>query len=480
MSIAVVLAGLNTLRPMAPSMVLFGFAFLLVLLPRKWSSVAGSGIGLLAVLASLAAAVLFAGAKSPDRSDLLFDPLVKSMPWWMAAVIPTTIGCLQRSTSPNRGFAVAGILLTAGSVGFIAASKTLSVLLAASATALIGAATIPLASSTAGSVSAIETFRHAVRTMLGVLLIWVLFITGIALLLWADPRFELNTPTTSRNAATAIGSLLATIALFSLIGWAPLSSWMQGGSLGVHLATTTMLSVVGTVAYVKLARFVYVPSIAPIVWAWAMGSIFVNIVGLLTAGQLDRTVARQLGLLSSIAIAFLTFAEGDVRSPFSLSAMMVLVFVTIVGAGAAAALQACELSAGGALGNPDGIRSIAAKSSLYLWAGLPLSLGFWGLKLAFSSALVPGTGSGMRQATLLASVIGLLVGGFALLRGWNTLRTRPALPRMEEDCRWLVAAGLFASAIVAFAGLWPQPLAAWMQSALENLRVETTAAPLKS
>jgi len=480
MSLAVMLAGLNTLRPMAPGLTLLAFAFVLVLLPRNWSSVAGSGIGLLGVLASLAAAVLFAGVKSPERSDLLYDALAKSMPWWMAGVIPTTIGCLQRSTSPNRGFAVAGILSAAGAVCFMAASKTLSVLLAASATALIGAATIPLASSTAGSVGAIETFRHAARTMLSVLLIWVILAVGIALLLWTDPRFDLKAPTTNRNSATAIGSLLATIALFSLIGWAPLSSWMRGGSLGVQLATTTMLRVAGMVAYVKLAQFVHVPSIAPIVWAWAMGAIFVNIIGLLAAGYLDRTVARQLQSLSSIAIAFLTFADGDVRSPFFLSAMMVLVFVTIVGAGAAAALQACEISVGGALGSPDGIRSIAVKSSLYLLAGLPLSFGFWGLKLAFSSALESGSGSGMRQATFFASVVGLIVGGFALLRRWNALKTRPALPRMEEDCRWLVAAGLFASAIVAVAGLWPQPMASWMQSALENLSVETTAAPLKS
>src|SRR5688500_5472551 len=55
MSFAVLLAGLNTLRPMAPGLTLFAFALVLVLLPRKWSSVAGSGIGLLAVVSSLAA-----------------------------------------------------------------------------------------------------------------------------------------------------------------------------------------------------------------------------------------------------------------------------------------------------------------------------------------------------------------------------------------------------------------------------------------
>jgi len=477
MSVQLLFVGLQSLKPMAPAVVFLGFALLLVALPRRASAPFGSAIGLVAAFS--AALVLLTAAKIDRRGvgDLDFSPLAQCTPWWFVIVAPTIIGCLHRSNSLNRGMAVGGLLLAGGALCFAAAAGSVPLLLLALMVALVGTCAVPLAAASEDSFSANREFSDASKIVAAVSMVATLFVVGASFVLWNDPRLRLDF--NAASPAGIFGSVLSAVALFSFVGLAPMSSWFRRRGVGVCAAVNVLLLFAGSVALLKLSKLLQHQAVATVLWTWAMASLIRHLGGLLAARDLATVWANQWGFFASIASAGFVLGIAGANVPLQVGSIGVLAFLSVVGPAAAAVLESCQLSASGAIGKPSGLQSWATNGTLLALVGLPLTLGFWALKLLGAAGLSEGPLAGLRQLTVLGLISGVAVGGWATLRGWAALEKSPALPPMDEDCRWLAFSGIYGLAVACAIGVWPNPFFSQIEAVLRSMPAQLPVDPLK-
>jgi hypothetical protein len=472
MTFKLVFAGLQSLRVCTPGLVFLGVAILLVLLPRRISTSAGTGTAIAASAVALLAMLVAPGPLLPERTDLVKDRLSQLGPIWLAVLLPMTTACLQRSTSIHRGVAVAGVHLTAGALCFAMAAKTPSLLILSLTLAMIGATTVPMAAE-----SDIRGARLAGRTALFSALMWSLLLLGLSMAARSpagngpiDPRLN--------HSSHLVGAVLTTIALFGLLGWGPTSGWLLNGNIGVRTATATLYSIIASVALLKLIRLIHSEHMTTVLWAWSMASVLYHLWALRTT-RFDDFASAAVGLWASVAIGLLVTARGEGHSEVVVGAFSLLIFVSILGPALGAAIDTCTLNLNGDLGNPADSRSMAIKTALFLSAGLPLSLGFWGLKLLASTAFASTGPVGLRQATMGLALLGAIAIGFGGLRQLSRLAGRPPAPPMDDECRWQLGASIAAAAVLVLIGLWPAPFISVLHEIVQGATSVLPAGPLK-
>lgn len=448
MTFKLVVAGLQSLRICTPGLLFLGVAILLVLLPRRISATAGTGTAMAASAASLLAILVAPNLPLPERTDLVKDRLSQIGPIWLVVVLPVVTACFQRSTSIHRGLALAGVHLTAGSLCFAMAARTPSLLILSLTLAVIGSMTVPMAAE-----NEVKGVRLAGRTALFSALMWALLLVGLAMAS-RSPAGDGSIEPALNPSTRQVGGVLATIALFGLLGWGPTSCWMLTGNVGVRTATATLNLVIATVALLKLLLLIHAAEATTALWAWSMASALYHFLTLRTR-RFDDFASAAIGFWASIAIGMLVTAQGQERAEVLVGAFSLLIFVSILGPAIGAAIDACTLNLNGDLGNPSNSRSMALKVSLFLLAGLPISLGFWSLKLLASSALAATGPSGMRQTTMGLAFLGAIAIGFGGLRQLSRLESRPPASPIDDECRWQVAASIASAAALILIGIWP-------------------------
>lgn len=474
MTTKLLIAGFQSLRVCTAGLIFIVAALILLSAPRRLTSNIGTGLALLISSLALAFSLLGPAVTLPDRTDLLNDRLTKAAPIWIGAVMPVVVACLQRSTSVYRGTAVAGAFLSGGALCFAAASRTLSLMLASISVAIVGAIVVPLAADVEG-----RGARLSARTCFLSLFHLGLLIAGLSMLFLSEPIGDLVLNRSGeRSRLSAVGAAFAAIALIGFLGCLPSAAWMKSGDLGIRLASTSLLQLIGVVGLVKLFRTIHQVEVVPLVWAWAMASALYFLCSI-PVKNFASMISGGLGFWSSLASAMIVVAD-PIRNPeVFVGSVSILLFLSLLGPAIGTAFDACAINSVGDVGNPTDSRGLALKLSLFLLTGLPLSLGFWGIHLLWSSGAAIGTARGMSQAMTGFSVVGMIGIGFSILRQLSHLGAGPQLQSMEGECRWQVFASLWAAGLLVFLGLCPEPIFSELHRIIASAAVEMPAAPLK-
>jgi hypothetical protein len=477
MSLQQIVAGALSLKPMAPALVFLSFSLLLVVLPRRVSAVLGAPLGLAAAFAA-AVALLTVGRLDARRGgDLEASAIAHFLPWWLVVLSPLLAAGVHRSRSMNKGLAGGGVLLAYGALCFAAAAATTPLLLLSLLTAIVGVCAVPVGCASENPLDGNREIRAASRIAVFLSMQTALLLVGMSFLLWSSPR--LHSKLNVASSAEVFGSALTGVAVFSLLGCGPMSSWLRGGSVGVQGAVNALLLLIGSVAMLKMSSLFQHAATVTVLWVWAMGSLVYHLGSLIRARDLAATWGNQWGFLASVAAAAFVTGQSRENPSMTVGAVVLLAFLSVSGLSSAALIESCQLSSLGTMGRPQDKQSWVAALTLAGITGLPPTFAIWGFQAVIEGGLAAGPLAGQRQSVVLGLIVGLAVGGWSILKGWVDLKKAPKLPPLESEGRWLLLAGMFGVLIAVLIGLFPAKFFAFVEMALQAPAAQMPTEPLK-
>jgi NADH-quinone oxidoreductase subunit N len=285
---------------------------------------------------------------------------------------------------------------------------------------------------------------------------------GIALVFGATAATSIPAILASLTSATfnptlfLVGGALLLVGLGFKVALVPFNMWAPDVYQGAPTSVTGFMAVgVKIAGFAALARVFLTafpsiaPTLTPILWVLAALTMIAGNVLALAQTNLKRLMAYS-GIASAgyLLMAFVPYGQAALSNDITLALLFYLVAYAVTSFGAWAVIISLEQVDGkglnledySGLGHTNRWLSLVLTLCLLSYAGVPLTVGFWGKFYLFRAAILGGYWP-LAVIGLLASVIS----AFYYLRVIVKMYMQPGQPKVRRDM-WLTLA-TFASAI---------------------------------
>jgi hypothetical protein len=468
-------AGLLSLIPLIPALILAGGGLIILSLPRSYGRWFGVGFGVLLLLGATTAVTtsVFWDIKPTDEffvHGLTRIFLIAIMTLGMALLAGLVRGMDRDADSMGC------LSWTLGGIAAMIVSQTLSILFIGSLAAFLGTAGMMWFHSNPNDTSR----RSSVRILLLGLVTCTLWISGLALMSVSSPSMTLHAiqstfrrPFSEQTLLSVLGCVLAISAMASAFCLAPFSTWFQRGRDGSFASTLWAMCLFSLIGETWMFRSCPAMSadLARITRIIFLASTAVVIVRLHACRNPQELLLSLATLHNSLALGAHSLELTDAAGR-GLSAGMLEVAATILGLICVGlAVEACELNRMGDLGRPAGL---TRASALVGWASLsvlPMTLGFvaWvnsarGLGLAFGNH----TSVWSPFFFVLISTVVIMI---PVVRVWKIWMSWPEVRHRDEWNLWIICLSSLMAVVLIIPAIWPRlwldPFRASVQSYVE-------------